>query len=41
MLASLAEAEMKARSGGADVKDLIDYRNSIMETLNDPLAAVK
>jgi len=39
MLASLAEAEMKARSGGADVKDLIDYRNSLMETLNDPLAA--
>ena len=39
MLASLAEAEMKARAGGANVKDLIDYRNSLMETLNDPLAA--
>jgi len=39
MLASLAEAEMRAKSGGANVKDLIDYRNSLMETLNDPLAA--
>jgi len=38
MLASLAEAEMKAKTGGANVKDLIDYRNSLMETLNDPLA---
>jgi hypothetical protein len=39
MLASLAEAEMKARSGGANIKDLIDYRDSLMETLNNPLAA--
>jgi hypothetical protein len=41
MLGALAEAEMKAKSGGADLGDLIKYREDIAKTLNDPIASAQ